>query len=45
MHTETERLETVRLPFIDISVVLWRDRDMVGLANIQIKPRIFPIVL
>ena len=38
MNATIETLETLRTPFADITPVVWRDRDMCGLASVRVVP-------
>lgn len=40
-HTQIEQLESIRLPFLEIIPIIWRDGDMCGIANIQFKIKPF----
>ena len=43
MNQSIELLDTIYLPFIQITPTIWRDGDMCGLANIYIRPSAGPI--
>ena len=36
MKATIETLETVKLPFAEVTPTIWRDGDMCGLAHVQI---------
>lgn len=38
MNATIEEMETVRMPFVEVTPVVWRDGDMCGLASVRVTP-------
>lgn len=43
MNTTIETLDTMVLPFMEITPTIWRSDDMCGIANIHTKMHVGPI--